>query len=357
MKSALLAAALLAATSSAALAESVWPGEPVGEDIRALPFVKAYAYAEAIDRFCFADREYATSDLFGMASDQAHMLQDVAVLVDAASIQAKAERTAVDHLKRDQSACAPAMAFVDKAVASMPEMKPKMAAMRQAFEGDRAAREEAEAKAKAKTEAERETTETIAACTLSVETATEFLAEGKSLKFTTFVESLSGCIKEIPETPATAKLLADAKAVLARVNAKIAADGSAGPSASGLVEIVDGDGILFGEIEVRLQGIAAPEYRRNRHDPGGQESMAHLRALIAGQPVDCYFDGTKTRGRPVGACFVRGLDIGLMQVEAGHARDCPRYSRGRYADAERRAIAAGRDLSAAYPLPSYCTPR
>ena len=48
--------------------------------------------------------------------------------------------------------------------------------------------------------------------------------------------------------------------------------------------------------------------------------------------------------------MVDGRDIGAALIEAGLARDCPRFSRGRYAELEPEAA---RRL----PLPGYCTPR
>lgn len=68
----------------------------------------------------------------------------------------------------------------------------------------------------------------------------------------------------------------------------------------------------------------------------------------------CYLDGTHARNRPVGVCYVEGLNLNFAQVAAGHARDCPRYSGGAFAEAEAAARAAGRDLSLIYPLPRYC---
>ena len=124
---------------------------------------------------------------------------------------------------------------------------------------------------------------------------------------------------------------------------------------SGVVTVPDGDDVRFGQINVRLQGIAAPEDGRDP-DPGGPESTANLRAIAEGRYVVCHLDGT-TAGRsmrPAGICYLGDRDLGRYQVETGHARDCPAYSGGRYADAEAHAVAAGSDLSAIYDLPGYC---
>lgn len=101
-----------------------------------------------------------------------------------------------------------------------------------------------------------------------------------------------------------------------------------------------------------MQGIAAPE----RGSALGLASTENLGRLIEGQEVVCKLDGT-TAGRsrrPVGVCYVSELDLGAAQIEVGFARDCPKFSGGRYVEAEAKAVAAGRDLSEDYPLPSYC---
>jgi endonuclease YncB( thermonuclease family) len=73
--------------------------------------------------------------------------------------------------------------------------------------------------------------------------------------------------------------------------------------------------------------------------------------------VTCVPDGTKTRNRVVAICYLAGQDIGQLIIEAVHARDCPRFSGGRYAGAEGRAKDAGRGLSRTCALPSYCLSR
>ena len=44
-------------------------------------------------------------------------------------------------------------------------------------------------------------------------------------------------------------------------------------------------------------------------------------------------------------------------VRAGLARDCPRFSGGRYGAAELQAAAAGATIGESYTLPGYCRPR
>lgn len=135
---------------------------------------------------------------------------------------------------------------------------------------------------------------------------------------------------------------------------------SAGAKTVGTIEGVatakDGDDVVVQGIDIRLQGIAAPEDNSAARQTGGPEATASLGRIVNGKHVVCVPDGTKARGRPVATCSVGGQDVGELLVRAGHARDCPRFSKGRYAAAE-LAARATRDLSAIYPLPSYCNQR
>lgn len=121
---------------------------------------------------------------------------------------------------------------------------------------------------------------------------------------------------------------------------------------SGVAQVVDGDGLLFGGVEIRLQGIAAPELSER----GGHRSKNSLASLASEQFVVCHLDGTVAGSsrRPVGVCYAAGEELGHIQVRTGHARDCPRYSSFRYQVAERQAAEEGADIRDWYELPSYC---
>ncbi len=113
----------------------------------------------------------------------------------------------------------------------------------------------------------------------------------------------------------------------------------------------DGDTIELGPIAIRLEGIAAPE----RDEPGGAAAADAMRDLVLGKEVRCDLTGDRSHDRVIGVCFLDdGRDVGEVMVFQGHARDCYRFSRGRYADAERHARAMGHDLSQIYALPEYC---
>jgi micrococcal nuclease len=56
----------------------------------------------------------------------------------------------------------------------------------------------------------------------------------------------------------------------------------------------------------------------------------------------------------VGVCYLEGMDISATVVGAGLARDCPRFSGGRYQQAEAQVAAAGATIGRTYRLPGYC---
>jgi endonuclease YncB( thermonuclease family) len=95
----------------------------------------------------------------------------------------------------------------------------------------------------------------------------------------------------------------------------------------GPARVIDGDTIVINGIHVRLQGVAAPEMAHpgQAHDePGRPEARAFMHERIEGHTV-CELTGERTRGRQVGICMVEGRDLGTELIQAGLARDCPRF--------------------------------
>ena len=119
--------------------------------------------------------------------------------------------------------------------------------------------------------------------------------------------------------------------------------GAVGGNISGHTYVIDGDTIDVGGRRVRLNGIAAPEMSER----GGAAAKAVMSRLVAGGAVTCQQVDTDRYGRAVGICSVNGRDIGAAMVASGTARDCPRYSGGRYHSHET-------DASRRLPLPGYC---
>lgn len=133
-------------------------------------------------------------------------------------------------------------------------------------------------------------------------------------------------------------------AVLA-FQATSAASFEVGHVLKGEVRIIDGDTLEIAGSKIRLNGIAAPE----REEPGGAEATRFMIKLTENEIVRCSLTGEKTYDREVGTCWIGMTDISAALVVAGLARDCPRFSGGRYAALEDEA-------SRQLPFPRYCRP-
>jgi len=114
---------------------------------------------------------------------------------------------------------------------------------------------------------------------------------------------------------------------------------------AGQASVIDGDTLRVAGQKVRLQGLAAPEL----HEAGGQAAKNAMIDMVKGQQVSCELDGATSYDRVVGICYAAGKDVAAELVTRGLARDCPRFSGGRYGELE-TASAQG------LPLPHYCSP-
>ena len=132
----------------------------------------------------------------------------------------------------------------------------------------------------------------------------------------------------------------------------LASPAAAGERLAGRTHVLDGDTIVVGGIHVRLKGVAAPEVVHPGSDgeSGGEAAKAFMVALVEGQTVVCDLTQERTWGRRVGYCYRDGQDVAEALIKAGLARDCPRFSSGRYAAVE--PAAAG-----VLPFPDYCRQR
>ncbi len=117
---------------------------------------------------------------------------------------------------------------------------------------------------------------------------------------------------------------------------------------SGIVtHIRDGDTIKVGPVPIRLEGVSAPEIREHL----GRESKKFMSNLVYGKQVTCNLIGPKTYDRFVGVCFLNGEDIGALLIKNGLARECKRYSRGRYRNLDTTSARSS------IKLPKYCLAR
>jgi len=108
----------------------------------------------------------------------------------------------------------------------------------------------------------------------------------------------------------------------------------------GQASIIDGDTIEIHGQRVRLWGIDAPESSqlcRNANSDlyrCGAKAANALANHVAGKPVRCESVDRDRYGRTVARCFVGGVDMAEWLVRSGLAVDWPRYSKGRYAEAQ-----------------------
>lgn len=100
----------------------------------------------------------------------------------------------------------------------------------------------------------------------------------------------------------------------------------------------DGDGVYVypteKRVKIRLWGIDAAELGT----PDGERSFAALASLVDGKRLSCQPPPDEATYPMSGNRFVAlcrlpgGDDIASKQVQAGFARDWPKFSRGYYAD-------------------------
>lgn len=114
----------------------------------------------------------------------------------------------------------------------------------------------------------------------------------------------------------------------------------------GKARVIDGDTIEVSNVRIRLNGVAAPELKEN----GGKDSARFLVNALGAKSIKCSLSGERTYNREVGVCWLGNIDVGALIIASGHARDCPRYSKARYAALE---PPEARKL----PLPRYCLPK
>ena len=132
----------------------------------------------------------------------------------------------------------------------------------------------------------------------------------------------------------------------------LAMPAAGGERLAGRAHVLDGDTIVVDGIHVRLKGVAAPEVAHfgDPGEPGGEEAKAFMVELVEDEIVICDLTQERTHGRRVGWCYRDGQDIAEALIRGGLARDCPRFSGGRYAAAEQPEAAA-------LPVPGYCVTR
>lgn len=99
-------------------------------------------------------------------------------------------------------------------------------------------------------------------------------------------------------------------------------------AAPGVARAVDGDTFRIGGLDIRLQGIDAPESRQVCADgwQAGAAASHALAGLLAAGPPSCEQITTDRYGRTVAICRVNGQDIGEAMVRRGLAWAYTTYS-------------------------------
>ena len=137
-----------------------------------------------------------------------------------------------------------------------------------------------------------------------------------------------------------------ATALIAVVASNVPATKSADPTTltGKVTKVRDGDTVEIGKIPIRLNGVSAPELK----EPLGPKSRLFMVELVFGKLVRCVLNDNKSYDRFVGTCYLNDRDLGSAVIEAGLARDCPRFSGGKYRAVETKAARSQ------IKLPGYC---
>ena len=107
----------------------------------------------------------------------------------------------------------------------------------------------------------------------------------------------------------------------------------------GPATVIDGDGLMIGDTEIRLCGIDAPEIVVGRASFFGRVAKSHLEKLVAGKTIVCKPVGTGTpcdgtpprsRNRTNAQCFDGDTDLAMQMVKDGMATDWEKFSGGHY---------------------------
>ncbi|KAB7610214.1 thermonuclease family protein [Amylibacter sp. SFDW26] len=111
-----------------------------------------------------------------------------------------------------------------------------------------------------------------------------------------------------------------------------------------VTHVRDADTIEVNGIPIRFNGVDAPDKGQVNYYAGKE----WVQNNYLGRKVKCILTGAKTYDRWVGTCYgAKGENISVRVIGAGWARDCPRYSGGKY-----RKYETARSRSV--PMKKYC---
>jgi endonuclease YncB( thermonuclease family) len=95
-------------------------------------------------------------------------------------------------------------------------------------------------------------------------------------------------------------------------------------SVAGAAVAVDGDSLRLAGLDIRLEGIDAPELQQTCEADGasyrcGDAARRELARLIDGETVACRIGGRDRWGRSLARCDAAGADVGAALVRRGFA--------------------------------------
>lgn len=120
-----LIAALPVVATAATYNELLTEFDQVRTEIRNLPFVKASAYAIAINEYCFPAKPFATDELYKAARRQVIYGE----MIENGDMHDKAIERAGQHLMTNTAACEPATAYVTETIEAFPKRKAELDAL------------------------------------------------------------------------------------------------------------------------------------------------------------------------------------------------------------------------------------
>ncbi|MDA0823197.1 MAG: thermonuclease family protein [Proteobacteria bacterium] len=106
---------------------------------------------------------------------------------------------------------------------------------------------------------------------------------------------------------------------------------------TGIAQVLDGDSLRIGKIEMRLHGIDAPESRQTcivSSEPWacGQSATRALREILGRSPVRCTWTERDQYRRAIATCFKDGVLVNSKMVAIGMALAYAKYSERYVAD-------------------------
>lgn len=135
---------------------------------------------------------------------------------------------------------------------------------------------------------------------------------------------------------------------MAALTGALAAPAQAETLEGPVMQVIDGNNIVIAGMVIRLDGLAAPGV----HEARGDDAAYIMEMIVhdSGGAFRCELSGERLWERHIAICYDQfGDDVAAQMVERCYARDCARYSGGRY---ELLENAASRSL----PMPDYCEP-